>query len=253
MIERLFVKQEMNKLKLEDYLRKELRRAGFTGVEVVKTPIATRIIISVTRPGLAIGRKGKTIKTLTKEIEEKFGLENPQIEINEVKNPMLDAKACVDRIVALIERGYSWRSVVYRTIEDIIASGAQGAEIVLKGVLAGKGTRKKKERIAKGYMKKAGEQSYLVDYAKGVAVPKQGAIGVKVRIIKPDIVFPDKINVEELLKEKKEEPGKEEKEKAAEEAKKEEETEKKTAESAKEKEGTKEAKEEKAENKGEAK
>ena len=199
MIERLFVQQELKKLKLEEYLRSELRRAGFTGVEVIKTPITTRIIVSVTRPGLAIGKKGKTIKILTKEISERFGFENPQIEINEVKKPELDAKACVDRMVALIERGYSWRSVVYRTIEDIMASGAQGAEIVLKGVLAGKGNRKRKERIAKGYMKKAGEQAYLVDYAKGVAVPKPGAIGIKVRIIKPEVVFPDKISIEKFL------------------------------------------------------
>ncbi|RLG68635.1 MAG: 30S ribosomal protein S3, partial [Candidatus Iainarchaeum archaeon] len=199
MIERLFVRQELKKLKLEEYLRNELRRAGFTGVEVIKTPITTRIIVSVTRPGLAIGKKGKTIKILTKEISERFGFENPQIEINEVKKPELDAKACVDRMVALIERGYSWRSVVYRTIEDIMASGAQGAEIVLKGVLAGKGNRKRKERIAKGYMKKAGEQAYLVDYAKGVAVPKPGAIGIKVRIIKPEVVFPDKISIEKFL------------------------------------------------------
>lgn len=199
MIERLFIRQELNKLKLEEYLRNELRRAGFTGVDVIKTPITTRIIVSVTRPGLAIGKKGKTIKILTQEISEKFGFENPQIEINEVKKPELDAKACVDRMVALIERGYSWRSVVYRMIEDIMASGAQGAEIILKGVLAGKGNRKRKERIAKGYMKKAGEQAYLVDYAKGVAVPKPGAIGIKVRIIRPDVVFPDKIDVENLL------------------------------------------------------
>ena len=199
MIERLFIQKGLKKIKLEEYFRSELKRAGFVGVDVVKTPVATRIIINVTRPGLAIGKKGKTIRTLTKELEEVYGFENPQIEVQEVKHPELDAKACVDRIVALIERGYSWRSVVYRVMEDAIASGAQGIEILLKGVLAGKGNRKKKERIAKGYMKKAGEQAYLVDYAKGVAVPKQGAIGVKVRIIKPDVIFPDKRSIKELL------------------------------------------------------
>ncbi|MCD6479135.1 MAG: 30S ribosomal protein S3 [Candidatus Diapherotrites archaeon] len=209
MIERLFIQKGLKKIKLEEYFRSELKRAGFVGVDVVKTPVATRIIINVTRPGLAIGKKGKTIRTLTKELEEVYGFENPQIEVQEVKHPELDAKACVDRIVALIERGYSWRSVVYRVMEDAIASGAQGIEILLKGVLAGKGNRKKKERVAKGYMKKAGEQAYLVDYAKGVAVPKQGAIGVKVRIIKPDVVFPDKRNIKELLgkKAKPEEKG----------------------------------------------
>jgi small subunit ribosomal protein S3 len=247
-IERLFIQKGLKKLKLEEYFRSELRRAGFVGVDVVKTPIATRIIINVTRPGLAIGKKGKTIRTLTKELEEVYGFENPQIEVQEVKHPELDAKACVDRIVALIERGYSWRSVVYRVMEDAIASGAQGIEILLKGVLAGKGNRKKKERIAKGYMKKAGEQAYLVDYAKGVAVPKQGAIGVKVRIIKPDVIFPDKRDIKELLgKEAKAEEKVQVSEKGAEE-KKETKEEKVTAE-----EEGKEDKEKKKVEKGEKK
>jgi small subunit ribosomal protein S3 len=247
-IERLFIQKGLKKLKLEEYFRSELRRAGFVGVDVVKTPIATRIIINVTRPGLAIGKKGKTIRTLTKELEEVYGFENPQIEVQEVKHPELDAKACVDRIVALIERGYSWRSVVYRVMEDAIASGAQGIEILLKGVLAGKGNRKKKERIAKGYMKKAGEQAYLVDYAKGVAVPKQGAIGVKVRIIKPDVIFPDKRDIKELLgKEAKAEEKEAEKEEAggSKEKKAEEKVEEKVQVSEKGAEEKKETKEEK--------
>lgn len=199
MIERYFIQQAFKKLMLETYLAPQLRSAGFVGVDVVKTPIATRVIINVTRPGLAIGKKGKTIKNLTKELEEKFGYENPQIEVQEVKEPELNAKACVDRIVTLIERGYSWRSVVYRVMEDAIAHNAQGIEIVLRGVLAGKGNRAKHERVAKGYMKKAGEQAYLVDYAQGMAVPKFGAIGVKVKIIKPGIVFPDKRSIHEIL------------------------------------------------------
>ncbi|MCX8190374.1 MAG: 30S ribosomal protein S3 [Candidatus Diapherotrites archaeon] len=200
MIEKHFIQQGLKKMMLEKYLEPELRSAGFIGVDVVKTPIATRVIIIVTRPGIAIGKKGKAIKNLTKELEEKFGYENPQIEVQGINNPELNAKACVDRIKTLIEKGYSWRSVVYRVVEDAISNGAQGIEVVLQGVLAGKGNRAKHERIAKGYMKKAGEQAYLVDYAKGVAVPKIGAIGIKVRIIRPGIVFPDKRKISDIVK-----------------------------------------------------
>jgi len=251
-IERLFIQKGLKRIRLEEYFRSELKRAGFVGVEVVKTPIATRIIIKVTRPGLAIGKKGKTIRILTKEVEDVYGFENPQIEVQEVKQPELDAKACVDRITALMERGYSWRSVVYRVMEDAIASGAQGIEILLKGVLTGKGNRKRKERIAKGYMKKAGEQAYLVDYAKGVAVPKQGAIGVKVRIIKPEVIFPDKRDIKELIKGKEEK--KDEKIKQQEEQKKETEEKEAQPEKAEKKESSKEkGKEESGKNPGKEK
>jgi small subunit ribosomal protein S3 len=188
---------------LEKYLKKQLDRAGFTGLSMSKTPLVTRIILNVTRPGLAIGKGGKTIRTITKTIEETYKIPNPQIEINEIQNPELDAKAMVDRVVSLLERGYSWRSVTYKTVEDIIRAGAQGVEVVIKGKLSGKGGRKMKQRIAKGYMKKAGGQTHLVDYAKGNAYPKAGAIGVKIRIIRPNVIFPDKLNITELLEARK--------------------------------------------------
>ncbi len=217
MIERTFIQQNIKKINIENFLHKHLEKAGFTGLKMSKTPLVTRIVLHVTRPGLAIGKKGKNIRMLTKELEEKFGIENPQIEIQEISQPELNAKAMVDKMTSLLERGYSWRSVAYRTVEDVMNAGAQGVELLLKGKLAGKGGRKRKERIAVGYMKKAGALSELVEYAKGDAYPKAGAIGVKLRIIKPDIVFPDKVDVSRIGEEEKsEEKPEEEGEKAAE-------------------------------------
>ncbi|MDP6671212.1 MAG: 30S ribosomal protein S3 [archaeon] len=199
MIERVFVKQGIRKLELENYLKKELDRAGFTGLEIVKTPLVTRIVLSVTRPGLAIGKEGQNIRQLTEEISSRFGVDNPQLEIQETPHASLNALAIVNKMAALLERGFSWRSIAFRTVNDIMGAGAQGAELVLSGKLAGKGGRKRKQRIAVGYMKKVGEQTKLVDYAKASAYPKAGAIGIKLRIIHPGVVFPDKINVQELL------------------------------------------------------
>jgi small subunit ribosomal protein S3 len=201
MIERTFIQQNFRKIQLEEYLRKELHRAGFTHLEIEKTPMVTRIILHVTRPGLAIGKGGKSIKILTRKLEEEFGIKNPQIEIEPIERPELNARAMVDLITTLLERGYSWRSVAYRTVEDIMNAGAQGVELIIKGKLAGKSGRKRKERIAKGYMKKVGNEALLVDYAQGAAYPKVGAIGVKLRIVRPETVFTDKVDLEKLLKE----------------------------------------------------
>ena len=62
MIERTFIKQGIKKIEMEDYLKKELEKAGFTKLEIVKTPLVTRIVLNVTKPGLAIG-KGISQKT----------------------------------------------------------------------------------------------------------------------------------------------------------------------------------------------
>lgn len=199
MIERHFIEQGLKRLELEEYLKVELDRAGFTKSEIEKTPMVTRIIVNVTKPGLAIGKSGANIKQLTETIHRRFGIENPQIEIKEITKPELDAMAMANRMKALIERGFSWRSVGYRSVRDIMAAGAQGVELVVSGKLTGKGGRKKSQRIAEGYMKKVGEQTRLVDYAKSAAYPKVGAIGIKVRIVRPDTAFPDKIDVIKIL------------------------------------------------------
>jgi len=200
MIEKIFIRQGLKKLELDDYLAKELDRAGFTKSEIMKTPLVTRIVVNVTRPGLAIGKSGSNIAQLTRTIEERFGIDNPQLEIKEIENAALDSQAVANKIKALIEKGFSWRSVIFKIVTEIKATGAPGLEILLSGKLAGKGGRKRKQRIAYGYMKKVGEQAKLVDRGAASAYPKVGAIGIKVSIVHPDTVFPDKVDIKEAIK-----------------------------------------------------
>ncbi len=200
MIERTFIEQGIKRIELEEYLRGELEKAGFTKSDVVKTPLVTRIVVNVTRPGLAIGKSGQNIRQLTETIQTRFGIDNPQLEIREITTPELDAAAVANKMKALIERGFSWRSVTYRTLRDIVNAKAQGVEILLSGKLAGKGGRKRKQRVSQGYMKKVGDQAKLVDFAKKTAYPKAGAIGIKIRIVRPDTVFPDKVDIADYFK-----------------------------------------------------
>ena len=186
-------------MELEDYLTKKLDRAGFSHMEIIKTPLVTRIVLHVAKPGLAIGKGGSTIKLLTDVIAKKYKIDNPQIEIQEIKNPNLNAKILAERMCAMIQREFSWRSIAYKLVKDVIDSGAQGVELVVKGKLSGKGGRKKKVRIAYGYMKKLGAQTKLVDYAKAAAYPKAGAIGIRLRIIHPEVIFPDKVDIKKVI------------------------------------------------------
>jgi small subunit ribosomal protein S3 len=199
MIERTFIKKNMNKMELEDYLDKKLERAGFCGIDIIKTPLVTRIVLHVAKPGLAIGKGGATIKELTEKIASDYNIDNPQIEISEIKNPNLNSRILAKKMASMIERGYSWRSVSYRMIKDIMDSGAQGVELIVKGKLSGKGGRKRQQRVAIGYLKKRGYQSRYVDKFKAAAYPKAGAIGITLSIIHPDVVFPDKVDVNEVI------------------------------------------------------
>jgi len=201
LIERKFVKEGINRSRLNTWLKRKLNRAGYVGVSLQKTPVATRVVIQVERPGLVIGRKGSNIQELTKEIEKKFGLDNVQIKIEEVPVPELNAAVMARRIARSLEKGLNFRRVMHWSLDKIMAAGAKGAEITISGKLVGKGGKARSERVSAGYLKKAGEPSRLVQVSHTQAMKKAGIIGVTVKIVPPDVVFPDKVDIEKIVKE----------------------------------------------------
>ena len=84
-----FIEQGIKLMQINEYLRSELVRAGFAGVDVQKTPLGVRITLRTSRPGLVIGKGGKRIQEITDILQERFDLEMPQIEVEEVPNPDL--------------------------------------------------------------------------------------------------------------------------------------------------------------------
>src|ERR687890_1563381 len=103
------MKNNYRNMELNEYLATNLKDAGYGGVEVQKTPIGTRITLYVTRPGLVIGRKGSGIKDLTSKLEQRFGLNNPQISVMEIEVPELNPQIMANRIAQLVERGTAFR------------------------------------------------------------------------------------------------------------------------------------------------
>lgn len=200
MKENYFIKDKLKKIALAKYLKKRLSGAGFIDVDIVKSVFNTRIVIYSLKPGFVIGKKGSNIRTLTDDIEKKFDFSKVHIEIGEIPNKNLDPKVIMENIKNNISRGVAWKSVVYGALRQIKEAGAIGAEIIVKGNTSGKGQRKRKFRFHFGYMKKAGDQKDLVGIQKQTTFPGLGTIGVTLRIVKPDIVFSDKIDVLEISK-----------------------------------------------------
>ena len=192
-VEDKFLKDAMIKLNVSKYLQGALTRAGFSRVEIQKTPVVTRITLYLLFPGRAIGPGGRTINELTATIKEKFSIDNPQISVVEVKNKMLEPMLVAREIAEKLERNINPRRVMQQTIKSIIENGAIGVEIVLSGKLAAKGAKHKTMRKSIGYIPKAGDVTELIREAHLAAYPKYGAIGVKVRIAPPGTVFPDRI------------------------------------------------------------
>jgi len=189
-IERKFIEDSIVKAEISKYLQEALSKAGFSDIEIQKTPMLTRITVWVTNPGRVIGRAGETINELTRKINEKFKIENPQISVAEVVNPMLEPRLVAKYIANALERGANARSLLHSVLEDVINNGAMGAEIIATGKLAAKGAKSRQIKVRQGYIPKAGDVVKLVKEARLAAYPKYGAIGVVVRIVKPGTVFP---------------------------------------------------------------
>ncbi|ACS34499.1 30S ribosomal protein S3 [Thermococcus gammatolerans] len=199
-IERYFIKEGVKEMLIDEYLEKELRRAGYGGIDIKKTPLGTKVIIFAASPGYVIGRGGRRIRELTRILERQFGLENPQIEVEEIKNPYLNAKVQAVRLAQALERGIHFRRAAYSAIRAIMRNGARGVEIRLSGKLTGE--RAKSVRFYQGYLAKVGNPAEtLVSKGYAQALLKLGVIGVKVAIMPPDARLPDEIEVKEIVEE----------------------------------------------------
>lgn len=202
MIERKFVGEAVKKLRVSDFVRKELEKAGIVDVSVQRTTLATRVSVTAERPGLIIGKKGKNIKDLAEAISKELSIENPQVDVSDVEQSSLEPTIIARWIARMLERGYKPKRVVYRAKDRVMGAGAMGVEIVIKGKIHGKGAKARKERVIGGYLKKSGESVKNVRVAQAKALLKQGIIGVTVKIVPPGVVFPDKIDVKKALGEK---------------------------------------------------
>jgi small subunit ribosomal protein S3 len=189
-MERRFIEDLMIKNNISKFLEKKLIRAGFSRVDIQRTPIITRITVYVTNPGKVIGRGGETIDSLTENMKKKFGIENPQISVAEVKNQKLEPRLVARYIANSLERGINARRLLHSAIREIMSNGALGAEIIAQGKLAAKGAKARSIKVRLGYLPKAGHVTTLIDEAKVASYPKYGAIGIQVRIVQPGTKFP---------------------------------------------------------------
>ncbi|NHN59775.1 MULTISPECIES: 30S ribosomal protein S3 [Halorussus] len=194
--EQEFIDQGMQRSQIDEFFANELGRAGYGGMEMAPTPMGTQIVLKAEKPGMVIGKGGKNIRKITSQLEEQFELDDPQIDVQEVDEPDLNARIVADRLANALERGWYFRKAGHTTIDRIMDAGALGAEIVLSGKVTG--ARSRVEKFNRGYIKHNGEPAEnIVDHGQGVAVLKLGTIGVDVKIIPPGADLPDDFEVSE--------------------------------------------------------
>jgi len=222
-VQKYFIRDSIKKAEIDSYLAEELKKAGYSKVEITKTPLGTRVVIYAAKPGMVIGRRGQSIRDLTQVFEQTFGMENPQVSVAPIEVPDLDPKVVASQIAAALQRGIHFRRAAYWALQRVMAAGALGAEVNIRGKLTTE--RARYERYRDGYLPSVGDPVLKQIRRAVIEVQlKQGLFGVAVKILPPGVAFPDRPEIK-MAGEKEPEPAPETKVEAEPEEEAEEETE----------------------------
>lgn len=183
--------------KIRDFLNTQLESAAVSRIEIERTRDRLRVDIHTARPGIVIGRRGAEADRLKKKIEEITGLNNRiQLNIQEIKQPELDAALIAQGICDQLARRVAFRRAMKRSIQTVQKAGALGVRVQCSGRLGGS-EMSRKESYREGRVPLHTLRADI-DYGFREAKTTFGRIGVKVWIYKGDIL-PYKISTEEKI------------------------------------------------------
>jgi small subunit ribosomal protein S3 len=190
-VTKYFIKDVSRRLEIDELLQNDLKRAGYSHVELTKSPVGTRVVIYAAKPGMVIGRRGQSIKDLTKLLETKFGIENAQLSVAAIEVPEQDPKVVASQVAQALQRGVHFRRAAYWAIQRVMESQALGVEIIIRGKLTTE--RARYEKFRQGYLPRVGDPVLkTVKVAVADVQLKQGLFGIQVRILPPTVDFLDK-------------------------------------------------------------
>ena len=179
--------------KLRHFIMEKLKKASVNSVEIERSANFLNVIIKTARPGLVIGRGGEGIEELKNEIKKLFQKNNSmwsnyeiRLEIEEVKDPDIQAAIVGMEMASQIERRLPYRRVMKQALDKIMQNEkAKGAKIMVKGRLNGAEIARK-EHLKKG---KIPLQTLCsdIDYASSTAYTSYGTIGIKIWIYKGEV------------------------------------------------------------------
>ena len=182
--------------KIRDYLRKQLERAAVSRVEIERTGDRLRIDVYTARPGIVIGRRGAEAERLREGLRKISGNPKIQFNIQEIKQPEIDAMLLAQGVADQLTGRVSFRRAMKRAVQTAMKAGALGVRVQCSGRLGG-AEMSRKEWYREGCVPLHTLRAD-VDYGLAEARTTFGRIGVKVWIYKGDIL-PYKSAVEDKI------------------------------------------------------
>src|SRR5271167_1110198 len=182
---------------IRDYLMSQLESAAVSRIEIERTRDRLRVDIHTARPGIVIGRRGAEADRLKKKLEEMTGLQNRvQLNIQEIKQPELDAALIAQGICDQLARRISFRRAMKRAIQTVQKAGGLGVRVQCSGRLGGS-EMARRESYREGRVPLHTLRADI-DYGFREAKTTTGRVGIKVWIYKGDIL-PYKVSAEDKI------------------------------------------------------
>ncbi|MGZ0219169.1 MAG: 30S ribosomal protein S3 [Acidimicrobiales bacterium] len=172
--------------KIREYLLNELPHAAISRVEVERTRERLRVDVHTARPGIVIGRRGAEADRLRAGLTAISGNAKVQLNIQEIKQPELDAALIAQGIADQLAGRVAFRRAMKRAVQNAQKAGVLGIRVQCSGRLGG-------SEMARTEWYREGRVPLHtlradIDYGFREARTTAGRIGVKVWLYKGDIL-----------------------------------------------------------------
>lgn len=171
---------------VRSYLMKELERAAVSRVEIERTRDRLRVDVHTARPGIVIGRRGAEADRLRTKLAQMTANPKVQLNIQEIKQPELDAALIAQGIADQLAGRVSFRRAMKRAVQTVQKAGGLGIRVQCAGRLGGS------EMARREFYREGRVPLHTlradIDYGFREARTTYGRIGVKVWIYKGDIL-----------------------------------------------------------------
>jgi small subunit ribosomal protein S3 len=185
--------------KIRDYLMTQLPHAAISRIEVERTRDRLRIDVHTARPGIVIGRRGAQADELRADLTKLTGNPKVQLNIQEIKQPELDAALIAQGVADQLAGRVAFRRAMKRAVQNAQKAGALGIRVQCSGRLGGS-EMSRTEWYREGRVPLHTLRADI-DYGFREARTTAGRIGVKVWIYKGDILPYKSQNEDKITKE----------------------------------------------------
>ena len=175
--------------KIRNYIKTKFVQAAVANVIIERLANQVKIKICSARPGIIIGRRGADVDRLKEDLS-KITSKEISIDIEEIKNPAINAQLVAQNVALQLEKRVAFRRAMKRAIEQAVSAGAQGIKVSCAGRLGG-AEMSRRETYKHG---KLPLQTFRadIDYGFAEAHTTYGILGVKTWVYKGDIILENK-------------------------------------------------------------